>query len=250
MRRNFIAGNWKLHCTRPEALELLQGIAAAIGPNPPADVAVAPPFTALSAVAEAAKGLPIMVGAQSCHFESKGAFTGEISVDMIRDAGGEFVLVGHSERRHVFGETDEDVQKKMDAILKGGLMPILCIGEKLDERDDGTTLAVCERQLTVAFEGLGAEQALRTTVAYEPVWAIGTGRTATPEQAQDVHGFVRSWLAKRFGEVAERVRIQYGGSVKASNAKELLSQPDIDGALVGGASLKPDSFAGIIAEAG
>ena len=250
MRRPFIAGNWKLHCTRPEGVELLRSIAAQLGASPPADVAVAPPFTAIAAVAEAAAGTPIQVGAQNCCFEPKGAFTGEISVAMLRDVGATFVILGHSERRHVFGETDEAVGRKMGAVLAGGLLPILCIGEKLDERDRGETLAVVDRQLEAAFDGLGAEQALRTTVAYEPVWAIGTGRTATPDQAQEVHGHVRSWLEARFGAVAERVRIQYGGSVNARNARELLSQPDVDGALVGGASLEAASFAAIVAAAG
>ena len=249
MRRPLIAGNWKMHCDRTEAVDLINEIAMAIGANPPADVAVAPPFPAIALVVEAARTTPIEVGAQNCWYEDKGAFTGEISLPMLKDVGATFVIVGHSERRHVLDETDELVHKKMDAVLKGGLKPILCIGEKLDERDAGQTLEVCKRQLATAFEGMGAEQALRTTVAYEPVWAIGTGRTATPDQAQEVHGFIRSWLRESFGDTAERVLIQYGGSVKPSNAKELLAQPDIDGALVGGASLKADSFAGIIAAA-
>lgn len=249
MRRALIAGNWKLHCTRAEAVGLLEGIARQIGSNPPADVAVAPPFTAIAVVAEAAKTTPIAVGAQNCYHEPKGAYTGEISLAMLKDVGAAFVIVGHSERRHVFGETNEQVHQKMDAVLKAGLQPILCIGEQLDERDGGKTLDVVQEQLDAAFVGMGAEQAMKTVIAYEPVWAIGTGRTASPDQAQEVHGFIRKWLSEKFGDVAERVIIQYGGSVKPSNAKELLSQPDIDGALIGGASLKADSFAAIVAAA-
>ena len=249
MRRTLIAGNWKLHCTRAEAVELLEGIASQVGSNPPADVAVAPPFTAIAVVAEAAKKTPIAVGAQSCYHEPKGAFTGEISLAMLKDVGASFVIIGHSERRHVFGETNEQVHLKMDAVLKAGLQPILCVGEQLAERDGGKTLEVVEDQLATAFDGMGGEQALRTVIAYEPVWAIGTGRTASPDQAQEVHGFIRNWLTEKFGDVADRVIIQYGGSVKPSNAKELLSQPDIDGALIGGASLKADSFAAIVAAA-
>jgi triosephosphate isomerase len=249
MRRHLIAGNWKMHCTRAEARDLVNEIATLIGANPPADVAVAPPFTAIALVADAARNTQVIVGAQNCHFESKGAFTGEISLSMIKDVGATFVIVGHSERRHVFGETDELIHRKVDAVLKAGLKPILCIGEQLAERDGGKTLQVVETQLAAAFEGMGGEQVLRTVIAYEPVWAIGTGRTASPAQAQEVHGFIRGWLTERFGDVAERVIIQYGGSVKPSNAKELLSQPDIDGALIGGASLKADSFAAIVAAA-
>jgi triosephosphate isomerase len=249
MRRPLIAGNWKMHCTRAEASALLDAIAGRVGTNPPADVAVAPPFTAIAAVAEAARATPIAVGAQNCHFEGKGAFTGEVSLAMLKDVGAAFVIVGHSERRHVFGETDDLVHRKVDAVLKAGLMPILCVGEQLSERDSGQTLTVVERQLSTAFEGMGAEQALRTVIAYEPVWAIGTGRTATPDQAQEVHGFIRKWLRQKCGDVSDRIRIQYGGSVTASNARELLAQPDIDGALVGGASLKADSFAAIVAAA-
>jgi len=249
MRRPFIAGNWKMHCTRNEAMNLVNDIADAIGANPPADVAVAPPFLAIALVVEQARTTPIDVGAQNCYFEKKGAFTGEVSLDMLKDVGATFALVGHSERRHVFGETDELIHKKMDAVLTEGLMPILCIGEKLDERDGGKTLEVVKHQLSTAFEGMGAEQALRTTIAYEPVWAIGTGRNATPGQAQEVHKFIREWLTERFGDAAERVRIQYGGSVNPGNARELLSQPDVDGALVGGASLKADTFAAIVAAA-
>lgn len=238
-----------MHCTRAEAVDLANDIAAAIGSNPPADVAVAPAFLSIALVAEAARTTPIAVGAQNCHHEPKGAFTGEISLPMLKEVGATFVIVGHSERRHVFGETDELIHQKMDALLKEGMMPILCIGETLEERDAEQTLDVCRRQLATAFEGMGVEQALRTTIAYEPVWAIGTGRTATPEQAQEVHHFVRQWLNEKFGDAAERIRIQYGGSVKPSNAKELLGQPDIDGALVGGAALDAKSFAGIIAAA-
>jgi triosephosphate isomerase len=238
-----------MHCTRTEAVALVNDIAEKIGATPAADVAVAPPFLSIALVFEAARTSPIMVGAQNCHFEAKGAFTGEISVPMLAEVGAKFIIVGHSERRHVFGESDELVHKKLDATLKGGLMPILCVGETLAERDSEATLDVVGRQLATAFEGMGGEQALRTTIAYEPVWAIGTGRNATPAQAQEVHAFVRRWLKEHFGDVADRVRIQYGGSVNPGNAGELLSQPDIDGALVGGASLKADTFAAIVAAA-
>ncbi len=249
MRRPLIAGNWKMHCSRAEAMDLANNIASQIGANPPADVAVAPPYLAIALVVEEVRSTPIEVGAQNCHFEPKGAFTGEIALSMLVEVGAKFVIVGQSERRHVFGETDEEVHKKMDAVLKAGLSPILCIGETIEERDADKTLDVVKRQLAAAFEGMGGEQALKTTIAYEPVWAIGTGRTATPQQAQDVHGFIRQWLTESFGDVAEKVRIQYGGSVNPGNAKELLAQPDIDGALVGGASLKADSFAAIVAAA-
>jgi len=249
MRKPFIAGNWKLHCTRAEGVALVRGIVDRIGSRPTVDVGVAPPFTAIAAVSEAAAGTSIMVGAQNCHFEAKGAWTGEVSVAMLRDVGATFVIVGHSERRHVFGETDDMVRRKLEAVLGGGLHPVLCIGEKLPEREASRTLEVVRGQLDSAFAGLGGEQALRTTIAYEPVWAIGTGRTASPAQAEEVHAFVRSWLGERFGDVAPRVRIQYGGSVTADNARELLGQPDVDGALVGGASLKVDSFAAIVAAA-
>lgn len=249
MRRPLIAGNWKMHCTRNEAMNLVNDIADKIGANPPADVAVAPSYLAIALVVEQARHLPIQVGAQNCHFEKKGAFTGEVSLEMLKDAGATFVIVGHSERRHVFGETDELIHKKMDVVLTEGLQPILCIGETLEERDGDKTLDVVMHQLSTAFEGMGSEQALRSVIAYEPVWAIGTGRTATPDQAQEVHKFIRGWLAESFGDAAQRIRIQYGGSVNSKNAKELLSQPDVDGALVGGASLKADSFAAIIAAA-
>jgi triosephosphate isomerase len=249
MRRPLIAGNWKMHCTRSEAVSLVNDIAEKIGATPSADVAVAPPFLSIALVVEAARTTPIMVGAQNCHFEAKGAFTGEVSIPMLAEVGARFVILGHSERRHVFGENDELVHKKLDATLKAGLLPILCVGETLAERDSGATLDVVGRQLSTAFEGMGQEQAMRSVIAYEPVWAIGTGRTATPDQAQEVHAFVRRWLTEKFGDVADRVRIQYGGSVTPANARELLSQPDVDGALVGGASLKADTFAAIVAAA-
>jgi triosephosphate isomerase len=249
MRRPLIAGNWKMHCTRAEAVNLLNDIATQIGSNPPADVAVAPPYLAIALASETARPTPIKVGAQNCYFEPKGAFTGEVSLPMLKDAGATFVILGHSERRHVFGETDELVHQKLVAVLEAGLEAILCVGETIEERDGNQTLEVVKRQLSTAYEGMEASQAQRTVIAYEPVWAIGTGRTATPAQAQEVHQFIRQWLTERFGDVAQEVRIQYGGSVNGDNAKELLSQPDIDGALVGGASLKADSFAAIVAAA-
>jgi len=211
------------------------------------DVAVIPPFVYLSAVGQAVSSSGVALGAQDVYFEAKGAFTGEISAAMLKDVGCTYVLCGHSERRHVLGESDELVNKKLMASLSGGLLPILCVGELLEERDASQTEQVVERQTRAGLAGLSAEKVSAVTIAYEPVWAIGTGRTATREQAQEVHAFIRKLLAEMYDEaVAQEMRILYGGSVKADNAEELMGQEDVDGCLVGGASLKADDFVQII----
>jgi triosephosphate isomerase len=250
-RRPLIAGNWKMHRTEAEAVALVTALKALLPARPVAEVVVLPPFTALAAVHGV---MPtdgrLLLGAQNCHWDKEGAFTGEVSAWMLVDAGCSYVLAGHSERRQLFGETDAMVSKRARGALAAGLRPIVCIGETLDERDAGRTLAVCGGQLAASLEGVSREQMARVAVAYEPVWAIGTGRNATPEQAQEVHAHVREALARLFGDAtAQATRIQYGGSVKAANAKELLGQPDVDGALVGGASLDAASFAAICAAA-
>lgn len=250
MRKAFVAGNWKMNCTIEEAKQLAQGLVDGLAANANADVAVVPQFLAIGAVKEVLAGSPIKLGAQDVYFEKSGAFTGEISTSMLKDAGCEFALVGHSERRHVIGETDEIIRKKLDALLADGLEVILCVGEKLEEREAEQTEKVLEVQTVAGIKGLTKEQLAKVTIAYEPVWAIGTGKVATTEQAQSAHKYIRDLVAKLFdAEAADKVRIQYGGSVKADNAKDLLSQPDVDGALVGGAALKADSFLGIIAGA-
>lgn len=211
------------------------------------DVVVCPSYTALAAVAMLLNGSRIGLGAQDLYWEASGAFTGEVSAPMLSDAGCRFVIVGHSERRQYFGETDQTVQKKIKAALSAGLTPIVCIGETLAQRDANQTFDVVGAQLKGALNDFSAEQIQKLVLAYEPVWAIGTGRNATPEQAQEVHAFIRQWLDKRFSQaVASSIRIQYGGSVNAANAANLLSQPDVDGALVGGASLKADAFGTIV----
>jgi triosephosphate isomerase (TIM) len=242
MRRALIAGNWKMYKTIAEAAalvdEIKQGVAAA-----PADVLVAPPFTALPAVVAAAKGSPVAVAAQNMHSEKEGAFTGEVSPVMLRDLGVTHVILGHSERRQFFAETDEGVARKSKAALDHGLTPICCIGELLAEREAGRTMAVVGRQLDAILKTLTAEQTGRIVVAYEPVWAIGTGKVATPEQAQEVHAEIRKRIAEVHGAaVADGLRVLYGGSVKPDNVKGLMALPDVDGALVGGASLTADSF--------
>jgi triosephosphate isomerase len=211
------------------------------------DVALFPPLTALDAVREAVAGSRIRVGAQSCHHEDRGAFTGEVSAGMLVDAGCDLVLVGHSERRQLFGETDEMVRRKLEAALAAGLAPVLCVGETLEEREAGRTESVVRSQMETAMAGLGADDVGGVTLAYEPVWAIGTGLTATPQQAQEVHAFLRGVLREIApGDLADRARIQYGGSVKPDNISGLMAEPDLDGALVGGASLDAESFAAIV----
>ncbi len=249
MRKPFVAGNWKMNTDSRSGPELVEGIARGLADidRHTVDVAVYPPFVYLSAVVKAAQRSNIAVGAQDVYFEQKGAFTGEISCAMLKDVGCTHVLCGHSERRHVIGEGDELINKKVHAAISGGLLPTLCVGELIEERDDGRTEEVVTRQIEKGLAGLSADKMEAVTIAYEPVWAIGTGRTATPQQAQEVHELIRKLLAKIYnGKLAEGIRIQYGGSVKRDNAAELMRQPDIDGALVGGASLKADDFVAIM----
>jgi len=243
MRRPFVAGNWKLYGTRPEAAKLASGLASSIGGIDGIDVAVCPPYTSLETVRAAITGTKLRLGAQDCAWEKEGAYTGEVSAWMLAEAGCELVIIGHSERRQHFAETDASVNRKLKAALAAGLSPILCVGETLAERESGTTLDIVRRQLADGLAGIGCE---KLTVAYEPVWAIGTGKVATPEQAQEVHAFIRGWLKERYDAAAEGIRIQYGGSVKPDNVSGLMAQPDIDGALVGGASLKIESFSDIV----
>lgn len=246
-RRLFIAGNWKLNKGPADAAALAEGLAARLSGDPGADLAVFPPYLSIGAALGRLQGTGIEVGAQDLFDQDQGAFTGAVSGPMIREAGCSRVLVGHSERRSLFGDTDAIVRAKLHAALGAGLLPILCVGETLDQRDAGSAIAVVTGQLAAALEGLEPDQLPGVTVAYEPVWAIGTGRTASPAQAQEMHAAIRAWLADRYPAfVAADLRIQYGGSVKPKNAAELLSQPDIDGALVGGASLDADSFARIV----
>lgn len=241
MRKPFVAGNWKMNTTEAEARELAAAVAAG-STGLPCDVAIGVPFPHLAAVRDAVHGSSVLVGAQDVYWEAKGAFTGEVSTAMLADYCS-VVIIGHSERRQFFGETDATVQKKLAAALASPLDPIVCVGELLEERRGGRTESVLARQVR---EGLGGgELSSRVTVAYEPVWAIGTGETATPEQAQEACRFIRGELRKLCGDLADQIRIQYGGSVNAENAATLLSQPDIDGALVGGASLKSDQFLAI-----
>lgn len=247
MRKFVIAGNWKMHKTNAEAMQLAKALKIkTVGVNK-IGIVVCPPFTALSTVVDILKESRIQVGAQNMHWESKGAFTGEISTDMIKSTGAGYVIIGHSERRQYFGESDETVNKKLKAALEAGLNPIVCIGESLDQRESGIMEQVIETQVRGALENISAEQMKGVILAYEPIWAIGTGKTASPEQAQEVHAFIRKLLRELFDlDTSESVVIQYGGSVKPGNANDLLSQPDIDGALVGGACLEADSFYGII----
>jgi len=247
MRAPVIAGNWKCHTTAKEAAALIIQLARALDGVQGVEVIVCPPFTALPAAAAALAGTAIGLGAQDVFWEPQGAFTGEISAPMLVDAGCRHVIIGHSERRTHFGETDETVQRKLRAALAQGLTPIVCIGETLAQRTAEETFDVLARQLDGALGGCPEETCRRLILAYEPVWAIGTGLNATPKQAQEVHAKIRDWLKGRFAPAAaQAIRIQYGGSVTAANAADLLRQPDVDGALVGGASLKPDAFCAIV----
>lgn len=250
-RRPFIAGNWKMNKTPAEARALAAALRTALGNCDKADVALCPPFVCLPAVADALRGSRVALGAQNVYWKDAGAFTGEISPAMLLACGCQYVIIGHSERRQFFGETDQTVNQRLKAALKAGLKAIACVGEMLAEREGGATQAVVARQVTGGLAGLSAPEMAAVTIAYEPVWAIGTGRTATPAQAQEVHAFIRELLRKQFGAgVADAARIQYGGSVNAANAASLLAQPDVDGALVGGASLKAEEFVQIVKAAG
>jgi triosephosphate isomerase len=242
-----MAANWKMHFTVGEAVALVEELKRGISHFDDREVVVAPPFTALAGIATALADSPIRLAAQNCYWERQGAYTGEISPPMLQDLGCHYVIVGHSERRQYFGETDETVHRRILALLEHDLAPIVCIGETLEERQAEKTMDVLSNQLKGALKGLEGEQTARLVVAYEPVWAIGTGHTATPEQAQEAHASVRDNLAKLFNNtVANNTRILYGGSVKPENVDELMSQPDIDGALVGGASLQGNSFIRIV----
>jgi len=246
-RKKFIAGNWKMNLNAAEAVALAAGLVKEVGALDAVDVAVCPPFVYIPQVAAAVKGSKIGVGAQDMFYENNGAFTGEISGAMLKDVGCRYVILGHSERRHVIGESDELINRKIVKALADGLDVIFCVGELLAERDSGVTNDVVTRQVKVGLSAVSREQMAKVTIAYEPVWAIGTGRNATPQQAQEVHAMIRGLVGKMYdSSVAAEVRIQYGGSVKASNAAELMGQADVDGALVGGASLKVADFVGII----
>ncbi|MGH7214678.1 MAG: triose-phosphate isomerase [Tepidisphaeraceae bacterium] len=245
-RTPFVAGNWKMNTTKASAIELAKAVAKDAPASGAVQVGVAPPFVYVDAVGQALAGSSVMLGAQDCYFEKHGAFTGEVSVEMLKDLGVKFVLTGHSERRHVLHEPPDLVLRKASAVYAGGLTLVHCVGEKLEERDAGRTLSVVEEQLD-ELKPSQMEDPDRLVIAYEPVWAIGTGRVATDDQAQEVHAFIRDAIAKRWNPTyANRVRIQYGGSMKPENAKGLLARNDVDGGLIGGAALKADSFLAIV----
>ncbi len=250
IRKKLIAGNWKMNKSATEAAPLAQEIVAAAGRNTDVDIVVCPPFTALETVGKIIDGSSIKLGAQNMHPEASGAYTGEISAGMLRDLFASHILLGHSERRSYFGETDAFINKKTLAALKNQLRPILCVGETLAEREAGTTLKVVQTQIEGGLEGVTKDQVTNVVIAYEPVWAIGTGKVATTAQAQEVHAFIRGLLVKLYGDaIAQKIRILYGGSMKPSNAPELLAQKDIDGGLIGGASLESRSFLELITAA-
>ncbi len=248
MRKKIVAANWKMNMMQAESARFVESLLLEIGDVADVEVVIVPPFTAIAKVMEAlGNAQNIKVGAQNMHWERSGAFTGEISAALLRDLFVHYVVLGHSERRRLFGETDEIVNRKVRAAHEASLRPIVCVGETLEQRDRGNVDKILSIQLRGSLGGLGPKELQETVVAYEPVWAIGTGRNATPEQAQEAHAFIRRTLRDMADDTtAERVRIQYGGSVKPENARELMSQPDIDGALVGGASLDPRSFAQIV----
>jgi triosephosphate isomerase len=248
LRKPFVCGNWKMYRTPTQARALAREIANGLRGRPGSvDVAVCPAFPAIAAVAETLRDTPLAWGAQNCAAAPEGAFTGEVSVGMLVDLGCRFVIVGHSERRRIFGETDEAVRAKLEAVLGAGLTPVVCVGETLEEREAARTEEVVERQIRAAFAGLPGSEVARSVVAYEPVWAIGTGRNATPEMAEAVHRRIRVVLSALLGEpVAVAVRVLYGGSLKPDNAREIFGQPNVDGGLVGGASLEAKSFLAIV----
>ncbi len=247
MRRPIIAANWKMNCTTGQANELVNNFKALVTQVTEVDIVLAPPFTALATVGQLISGSNIALAAQNMYWEESGAYTGEVSPGMLIDIGCKYVIIGHSERRAYFGETDETVNKKIKKALEHNLTPIVCVGESLAQRENNETQAVVVLQIRRGLQGLTSEQMQKIVLAYEPIWAIGTGKTATPEQANDVHHFIRRKLAGIFDEAtASAVRIQYGGSVKPASVDELMAQSDIDGALVGGAALKADSFARIV----
>jgi triosephosphate isomerase len=246
MRIPVIAGNWKMHKTTGEATALVRAIKSGIADVTDRQIVLAPPFTALASVYAEIQGSPLILAAQTVYWEPKGAFTGEISIPMLEDAGCRMVIIGHSERRQYFGETDATVNRRVRAVLGSRIQPLICIGEMLAERELGKHHNIVAQQLAGGLDGLTRGDLLRIILAYEPVWAIGTGRTASPETAQEMHGMIRDWLAGKFGDEAKEVRILYGGSVKPDNINALMQQPDIDGALVGGACLEAESFLRIV----
>ncbi|MDB5344670.1 MAG: triosephosphate isomerase [Schlesneria sp.] len=248
MRRKFVAGNWKMNTTFQSAQALAREVASAVAAsNPAVDVAVCPPAPFLWSVKQILAGSPVLLGGQNAYFEKSGAFTGETSLDMLLDVGCEWVILGHSERRQFFGDTDAIINKKVAAAIAQKLGIMFCVGEVLEDRQANRTEAVLTTQLEGGLAGFTSAQLSTLVIAYEPVWAIGTGVTASPEQAESAHAFIRNWMASRFdAKLAAELRIQYGGSVKPENAKEILSKPNVDGALVGGASLKSDQFMGIV----
>jgi triosephosphate isomerase (TIM) len=246
-RRPILAGNWKMNMTATQARELASKLIPLVASVKDRDIVLGPPFTSLSAVAEAIKGTNIGLAAQNLHWEDKGAYTGEISADMLLDSGCKYGIIGHSERRQYFGETDETVNKKVKQALKKGILPILCVGETLAERDAGKLNEIISRQVTGGLKDISTDDMKKVVIAYEPVWAIGTGKTASPEQANEVHALIRQKVKALYSaDIAEGLRIQYGGSVTPENVSQLMAMPDIDGALVGGASLKPESFAALV----
>jgi triosephosphate isomerase len=248
-RKIIIAGNWKMNKTVAEAKALVKELKSLVADVSGAEIVVCPPFTALGAAVEAASGSAVKVGAQNVHWAESGAFTGEISAAMLKEIGVEYVIIGHSERRQYFGETDATVNQRLKAALKAGLKPIVCIGETLEEREQEMTEKVLLTQLEGGLADLSSEEMAEVTIAYEPVWAIGTGKTATPEMAEETHRYIRCTLKSLFDEVAEDVVIQYGGSMKAANSGQLVAQKNIDGGLIGGASLEAESFAALIKNA-
>ena len=247
-RKPFICGNWKMHKTVAESTATARDLANLVGVlRERVEIAVSPVFTSIYAVAKQLEGSNVGVAGQNCHWEVQGAFTGEVSAPMVKDAGAKYVIIGHSERRQFFGETDATVNKRLGAALKAGLVPIVCVGETLQEREGGQTMQVVDRQVRGALAGFTAKDLGTLVIAYEPVWAIGTGKTATSAQAQEVHAAIRKLLGELLGaDLASKLRIQYGGSVKPDNIADLMSKPDVDGALVGGASLKAEDFARIV----
>ncbi len=246
-RKKLIAGNWKMNKTSAEGVALVREIVTAVGKQADVEIVVCPPFTALESVGKALEGSEVKLGAQNVHHEASGAFTGEVSAAMLRSLFATHVILGHSERRTYFAENDEFINKKVLTALKNQLKPILCVGETLAEREAGSTLKVVQTQTERGLEGVSKDQAATLVIAYEPVWAIGTGKVATTEQAQEVHAFIRGLLVKLFGDaIAQKVRILYGGSMKPANAPELLAQKDIDGGLIGGASLEARSFVDLV----
>jgi triosephosphate isomerase len=246
VRRPILAANWKMHKTASEAAAFAAAFLPLVKDADGVDIAIAPPFTALDRTGRALAGSRVALAAQNVSPEDRGAFTGEVAAGMLAELGCSYTIVGHSERRSLYGENDALVARKAAALLRHGIRPIVCVGESLAQREAGSTLEVVAGQLDGSLAGLPAERAEELVIAYEPVWAIGTGRTATPEIAQEVHALVRARLRQRFGPAGDRIRIQYGGSVKSDNVDALMAQPDIDGALVGGASLEPDAFARIV----